>query len=307
MALQKKTTAPPVEGLNFGDLGFYSAGGGLPEGDYVWINLDVVMHEGFGEKKLAARLGVMLTLKDLNDLAAEDRKQFYSFGGKAHLSFSPNPETGKGVVAVPGGPSTSLNNSTNWAFLLRSLYDSGLPQGTFVNDLSVLEGIHVHMQNIPEPAERASFTSQTGDAAEERKPGQIAVVTEIKDDGKPWEGTGGLPEAETKKPVAKVGKPVAVPAKAKPAVAAKAAPEPEVDEDDLKTAGVAGLSSYLEANEKGGSKLAIKMAAFKHVKAEFGDEVAQAVQEGLYNDDAELGGLLEQLGFKLAGAMVKAA
>jgi hypothetical protein len=97
------------------------------------------------------------------------------------------------------------------------MYDCGLPEGIFTNDLSVLDGIHVHTQNILEPEDRKGFGSQTGEVAEERRSGLVPVVTEIKEDGKPWEGTGGIPEAAATPAPVKAGPKAVV----KPAVAAK--------------------------------------------------------------------------------------
>src|SRR5271155_1825816 len=207
MALQKgKAPAQaPSAGFNFGDMSAYSSGGGIPEGDYVWTDLTVEM---FQPTKLSgatvgpAKLAVKVTMVPLPN--GEPREQHYSLGTNAHQSWQPNPETGKSIVAVPGGPGTPPNASTNWAILVKSLFDSGLPNGILNDDLSVLEGIHVHMANVPEPEERKGFRAKTGEAAEIQTPATIAVVTEIKDDGKPWEGTGGITEAAAPKPNGKV-------------------------------------------------------------------------------------------------------
>lgn len=303
--LAKKKVTSEESLVNFGDLGIYTGGFSLAEGNYLWLDLSVLLYRGF-KGDLQERLGVMITMLDLADEAAladpdneaNHKKQFYSLGGKAHLSFAPS-STGKGLTVIPGAAG-NLNNQTNWSFLLKSLAESGLPAGTFSNDVSVLEGIHVHMQNIDEPAERASFQSQTGDVqATARTPGKIAIVTEILEEGKPWEGTGGLPEAGTKKPA---GKATAAKIAPKPAAKAKEK-EPEVDATDLEAVALSGLSSFLEATPAGGPKVAVRMAAFKHVKDEYGDEAAQGVQE-LYSDDETMGALLGSLGYKVSGIKI---
>ena len=177
MALRKTTAPVATPGVNFGSLDMYVAGGGLPEGKYVWANLDVRMHQSTdrqtGVNKGAPRLGVMITLLPLENPVEEAmREQFYSFGSTADKSFAPNKE-GTGIVPVPGGPGTTLNNSTNWAYLLKSMYGSaGLPEGIFVNDVSTLIGTHVHMTNVPEPEERGKgFVNKaaTGEAAQEER------------------------------------------------------------------------------------------------------------------------------------------
>ena len=307
--------APAPVGVNFGSLDMYAAGGGLPEGNYCWTELVCQMFQAVnaaGQSKGASRLGVMITLQNLADLSdAGKHTQFYSMGTKAHLSFAPNAETGKGVVAVPGGPASKLNDSTNWAMLLKSLYDSGLPQSIFTNDLSVLEGIHVHMANVPEPAERAGFQSQTGEAAEERKPGTIAIVNEILETGKPWEGTGGIPteaQAAPAKPVIPSKVPI------KPVLPPKPAPKPVPvaattegpTEEDMMQAAVAGVSSVLEKNEAGCTKLLLRTGTFKAVKAQTeSDDMAQAIIETFFASDDALNSVLSQVGFTVSGSQIK--
>src|SRR5580700_4453687 len=142
--------APASKTFNLGDIGAYSSGGVLPEGDYCWKDCSVQMFQGTkqdGSPAGAARLGVIITLVGLHN-GGEEHTQFYSFGSKAHESWAPNPNTGKGIVDVPGGPGTPPNASTNWAVLLKSLYDSGLPQGIFSDDFSVLDGLWCHMANV---------------------------------------------------------------------------------------------------------------------------------------------------------------
>ena len=142
MALpQRRATAPAAAptGVNFGSLDFYVAGGGLPDGDYIAVDHSAMMYQAKnqqGVSKGPARLGVMITFQPSHDLTAEaQRTQFYSLGSNADKSFAPNPETGKGLVPIPGGPATTLNNQTNWAMYLKSMYDCGLPEGIFQNDL----------------------------------------------------------------------------------------------------------------------------------------------------------------------------
>lgn len=302
MALNKK--AVEVEAINFGDLegGLYAGGFTLAEGDYVWTDLTVVMHEGFGDKKLAPRLGVMITMVELANAKGEEKKQFYSLGSKADQSFAPDPNTGKGIVAIPGGPSATINDKTNWAVLLKSLSDSGLPRGTFTGDCSVLEGMHVHMMNVPEPAERAGFQSTTGDVQADRKPGQIAIVSEIKDDGKPWEGTGGLPTA---------GKKTATKPTTKPTLVKKKEPEPEPEveaaevDEDIKAAALGAVAVILEKNQKGMPKASLKTGAIKAIKAEHGDDVMQVIAEMFFATDDALESLLSEVGYTVKGPMVK--
>jgi hypothetical protein len=284
----------------------YTGGGGFAEGNYA-LEFDVLMYQpvsqagmNMGPEKLAVRVTChALPFSD----GEQPRLQYYSLGSKAHLSFAPNPETGKGLVAVPGGPATSLNDSTNWAVFLKSLHDAGMPEGTFSNDISVLDGIHVHMQNQPEPESRKSMrNSKTGEAAEEIKnSGFIAVVSEILPGGAPWEDGGGLPGSEPVK---------TAPAKAAPKAAAKAAPKaavvtaPAGDEDDIETAALAGVSAMLEANPKGMKKLPLRGGVFKHLNAQYGNDITQAVIATYFTTDEKLNELLGPVGFVVKGTDV---
>lgn len=310
--VKRQVQTAPASGVNIGDLGMYVAGGGLPEGNYA-LEFNVEMYQAQDAKgtvKGPARLGVMVTAHPLDDLSAEVRKQFYSMGSSADKSFAPNPETGKGVIAVPGGPATTLPNSTNWFYLLKSLFDCGLPQGIFANDFSVIDGIHVHMTPVPEPEERKGFVNnKVGEVDQpERKNGTISVATEIKENGKPWEQTGGIPAREAKPGAKPNGKTTTVatkvPAKAglKPAAAASA----EVTEEDVMSAAIQGATDVLEANPEGCTKIAIRTGTFKAVTAKEGADMAQLVQETFFSSDEALNSVLNQLGYAVQGGKVVA-
>jgi len=315
----------PNAEVNFLDLGMYTAGGGLPEGDYA-LTFNVLMFQATKQNGQTAgppRLGVMITAHSLTDPAAEPRDQFYSMGSNADKVFAPNPDTGKGLVRIPGATGGTLNNSTNWAMLLKSLHDSGMPSGLASNDLSVLDGIHVHMTNVPEPQERAGFKSQTAEVTEERKAGTIAIVTEIKEDGKPWEGTGGIPEAAPAKAPVKAG--IKAPAKVapaaakpgvkppvKPAVKAPAKPvpapaaEPEaLDEETLAAYATDGLATVLGQNPNGVAKSSLRVNTLKYLTETYGEEVANSVVETYFADVASLNSIINGIGFNAAGIMVK--
>jgi hypothetical protein len=160
------------------------------------------------------------------------------------------------------------------------------------------------MHNVPEPTEWASIGNKLGEAAEERKAGTIAVVSEILEDGKPWEGTGGVPE-EASAPKTKVaGKPaVAAPKTAVKAAPKAVEPEPEGNEG-VEVAALSGISSVLEKNPKGCQKLILRTGTFKAVNSSDGAEMAQAVIDTYFATDAALNGLLGQAGFKLVGTTV---
>jgi hypothetical protein len=288
MAIAKKTVAVPMFALG-GDES-YTQGSGFPEGDYTWNDLSILIHSGFGDVKGPERLGVMITMTDDQET---ERKQFYSFGTNANKSFAPH-ESGKGIVPIPGGPKTTLPLGTNWAILRQSLIDCDPEVRTvFINDVSVFEGLKCHMQSIPEPEERAGFTSKTGDVETTRTRGTIAVVSLIHE--KPWEETAPA------KPATKVvGKP-----------AAKKEPEPEVETEEdeaTRTAAIGGLATALEKCTKVGmAKASVKTAAAKAVLKMYDADMMTAVTETYYSDEEQLAALIAEVGFVVAGPMVKPA
>lgn len=327
--LKRAATPPAAVGVNFGDDAFYVGGFTLPEGNYA-LSFDVRMHAFTKQDgtKGQERLGVMVMayplIEDKNEISfGEPMPQFYGMGNKAALSFAPNPDTGKGLIAIPGAPASSLPRLTNWDVLRKSLYDCGLPQGIFTNDFTTIDGIWVHTQNMKAPEERKSFGSRTGEAEEEQRDTLVSVVTEILDGGKPWEGGGGLPEgAETAPPpkpaVVRRAAPAALRGRsagdaAAPAVAAArptarraAAPAPPVEEEDndqlILEAASNALTALLDKNPTGMKKLLLRTGAFKTLSAD--PDMAQAVMETHFANDEALNAVLGQLGFKIAGMEV---
>lgn len=317
MATLAKKAPAKAAGFDFGNLSAYSSGGGLPEGDYAIVEVSVKMYsftKQDGSKAGEERLGAMFTFRPL--AGGEDVEQFYSMGSKAHLSWEPN-ESGKGINPVVGGPGTAPNASTNWAAFVKSLFDSGLPVGVLSDDLGVLEGAWVHMQNVAEPEGRKGFRAASGEAAGqvEDKPRTIAVVSEIKEDGRPWEDSGGVPEVGTaaEAPTTVAKSKVAVKTALK--VATKVAPAPveaaeEEDEADIEVAAINGIAEVLGNNPNGCAKLILKTSTFKAVTQAFGDDgpaMAQKVINKYFKDDATLNTILEGLSFKVAGPLIKKA
>lgn len=319
MAAVKVNGKAPAATINFGQRDFYVAGGGIPEGNYA-LMFDVCMFQAekkSGEKMGDARLGVKITARNLDDLSADDKEQFYSMGTKAHESFMPNPDTGKSLVAVPDGPGyTNLMQSTNWAIFLASLYDSGLPEGIFINDVSVLDGIHVHLHNVPEPEDRKAFASSaTAEvAAEPRKARTIAIVTEIKEDGKPWENTGGWPDkvekakANGKTPAKAVAAKAPAKAAAKPAPKAAApAPATELNEEDMLAMAQELITNHLTKSPDGCPQLTLRLSVHKQAKESAGQEVADSLINGFFGDVDALNSVLEPLGYSTDGRKVGVA
>lgn len=298
--------------VNFGDMAMYTMGSSVPEGNYALEFLVQNEPDSDYNKNRQKRIGVLVTAHSISD-PADIKAKFLSMGSKTHEVFAPNPDTGKGLVlraGVQGGG--TIPSSCNWGLFLKSMYDSGLPQGIFTNDLSVLDGVHAHLANIPESEERKGFKPRkaaTSEVEEEPKfegSGTTLAVTEILEGGAPWEGGGGIPEAAATKPVAVTVKAAAKPngkvAPAKPA-AKTAAPATVPSDDDVMEAAINGVTAVLEKNPNGVGKMILKMGTFKSVTATVGDEIAQAVQS-LINNDENLGMVIEQLGYKLEGQKI---
>lgn len=306
-AAPKKSATAAAQKISFLNLDIYTGMGSVPEDNYLWKDVSTVMHGGFGEKKYTPVLGVMITMNSVTAPTEKDRQEFYSMGQKAAHSFAPDAETGKGLVAVPGAKATSLNNNTKWALLLQSLYNSALPAGLADDDLSVLDGITVHMQNVPTPEswKTGAKTSATAEVQEDRgkAPEQIAVVSEIV--SAPWmEATDAPAPVKTAPKAATAPKPAA---KATPAPVAVEEEAVEEEEDETLKAAIDGITTVLTvpANSKECSKLLLKTSTFKAVTAVNGEDVAQAVLDTYFIDDAALSSVLKTLGYVIVGGKVK--
>ena len=312
--------------MSIGALSNYSGGFTLPEGLYA---LKFLVHmftptKSDGSPAGAARLGVTLTCAPINEegeRVADDVDQFISLGTKAHESWAPDPETGGGVVAIPGGKGVALNNQSNWFYFWKSLYDAGMPEGFVDNDLHVLDGIRVRTANVPEPESRKRLQAATGEAAmmgggqEKKGSGVMVTVLEVLDGGKPWEEAVEFPEEENAKPKKKAAVKAPVKPVAKPAVAAKpgpkavvkpkAAPAAEetegISEEVADVAQAAFAELFADAKYEDGLKVIMaRTKIFTAVKAEHGDEMAQQMVSVFDNEEA-LSTVLGALGYSVNG------
>ncbi len=302
--------------IAFGGDEIYVGGFAIPEGDYA-LEFTAKMSTPKEGSQNVSRLGVEIKAHDLKDPEHQGEKaytEFLSMGSKAHLSFAPNPDTGKGIVPIPGAAGVTMNDKTNWNIFRKSLYNCGLPAGVFTDDLSVLDGVHVHLGREPEPSDRAGFAkAATSEAAmmgtqASTTPKTIPVVTVLGDildgdNGKPWEGGGGIPEptakpkfkAVAKPPVKAAAKPVL--AKAKPAPAASEGPDETVV---MQSAGSA-VAEVLAKQPDGCPILKLKTTVFTTLK-KVDEAMAQAVLDTYFSSDAALNGLIEGLGVIVDGA-----
>jgi len=305
--------APGLEGPNFMELSFYSSGFITPQGNYVITDATVQMFKGEKQREDERKLGVVVTLVPLNDPRQENAKQqFYAMGTDAHKSFMPNPAHGKGIVPIPGAPAATLAGLTNWNIFLKSLYECGLPIGYVTNRVDPIEGTWVYIQHIDEPEERKGFQSKTAEVSTvQRVDKKIAVVGQILEGGKPWEGGGGWPA----QPVIIDGAPPA------PAVHHVAAPAPKVngapppppapvglDGADIRAAASNGIADILGISAAKGvntlARLQLRNDTFNHLTSKSGEAVASAVIAQIFDAPGVLETVLGDLGYKVAGAFV---
>lgn len=299
--------------VNFGDMAFYTSGGGqIPEGNYI-LYFDSVVHQfekQTGEKAGPEFLAVRASAYEFDNPTAEPRLAYYSMGRKAIESFLPNPDDeGKSLVAVPNGPAKSLNEMSNWAIFLKSLYNSSMPEGVFTNDLRTIDGVWVHISNIPEPEQRKQMGSNlTGDGQSgPRKSQEIAVVSEILEGGAPWEGGGGMPEEKPKAKVAGKIAPKAPTAPTRPAPKPQPKPAAVVEEatdDDLAAAAMVVAGKIIEASPEGIAKTLLRVNLFKDATKTHGQEMAQKILDTYFTNEEATNTFLAELGYTLNGPRV---
>lgn len=326
MAPVARRIAPPAQrggSIDFGSDGFYSGGLGLPEGKYS-VSFHTQMFQptkANGTPAGAAFLCVMMTCYPLQ--GGDKAEHPLGCGQKAHLSFVPSAD-GLGFDSVPGGPGVGMNDQTNWSIFRTSMRNCGLPEGILKNDVSVLNGMWIQTQNVPEPESRKQMRSQTGEAALNADPNTnrvrtCVVVAEILDNGKPWEGTGGLPENEGDALLDAAPKPAVrraiAPAAAAPAARVAppaAAPEPaetEVSVEDIATAAMTGCTEFLTNPKyaRGCTKVQLRTGCFTAVSKSQGEDMANAVLETYFGSDDTLNVILGELGYVSTGSNITVA
>lgn len=314
MAPTARTPVAAVGGVDFlsQTSTLYTGSFTLPAGRYALFFETLLQQPKEGARFTNPRLGVELTAYNLDKPGAEPAKQFLSMGSKAHESFAPSVD-GKGLEPIVGG-SGSVTSKSNWNLFRDSMYNAGL-DNVAVNDLSVLDGLWVETAQEPEPEERAGFKTATGEVdAAPKAAGKIPVVIAILDGGKPWEGGGGIPDAPAPAKVTKMQpKPAttaAKPAPGRPAPAPAAAAGGDSDDAEaVKMAAVNAIGTVLsdERYVKGCPKLILKTGVFKAVEETEGKPMAQAVASAFFANDAQIKGILEEIGYTLNGNKVEAA
>lgn len=336
MAIARRVSPPPpAQGgsVSFGEDSFYTGGLGLPEGNYAVTFAFQMFQPTKADGKPSSVppfLAVMGTFYPIDPktgaLTGEPQEHPMGMGSNAHESFVPSAD-GKGLDAVPNGKGSGVWKLSNWGIFFESLKQVGLPPGLVTNDISPLDGIWVHTQNIPEPEEKKAAgkkaRAKTGAAgmmggpaaAEQERDRTCVVVTEILENGQPWAGGGGIPDAEQAAPVKAAPKTTArpaAPARAaapvargpRPVAAPAPAAESGITDEDIQTAVADTLSQVLQKNPAGMKTVALKTQAFQAIKTTYGEEAAQLAGDYI-NQNEMLNAALSELGFGISGFDVK--
>jgi hypothetical protein len=131
-------------------------------------------------------LSVDFDYLDVTSGQSAEANQVYSAGDMKH--FVPSQD---GRMAVAVGGKTGLNENTNAMLFLVSLVNCGFPENKIGDDVSVFEGTHCHVTQVPQP--------KRGGAAAGGDKKTVLVVSKIHKF--PWDA--GQAVAKTKAPAKK--------------------------------------------------------------------------------------------------------
>lgn len=325
MAVARRVSPPPAQSggsVAFGSDGFFTGALGLPEGNYA-ISFNTALYQPTKQdgtpSKTPAFLAVIGTFYPIDangNSLGEPTEHPLGCGTNAHESFLPSAD-GKGFDAVPNGKSAGIWNLSNFGIFFESLKSAGMPRDLVTSSFDVIDGIWCHVQNIPEPEEKKAAAkrarSKTGMAGimgggdqEQERDRTVLVVSEILENGRPWEGSGGIPEVGAPAAKAPAKKAAPAPAGRRPAAQTPVA-APALDEETVGNAALEAIAGVLGNAPSGMAKAKLKVDTFAAVKKSSGDDVAQLVMETYLSDDATLAAVLEQVGYKVQGLFVKPA
>jgi len=294
----RKAPAAQPQRVSFLRLEDFSEGGFLPDGVYLWSDLQFKMHQF--TKKDGTPVGPVflycqITMEPPEGAKKEEEKRIahYGLGSTAHLTYQPDPATkGKTLTLVPGGPQSPMYEGSNFQMLVKSLHDTiTFPDDFSGDDLGFLEGLVARMQGIPEPDSRAEFRAAKNALAEvaqaPSKPKKIMVVAEVI--SAPWQ-TGNAVTSAAKS----TGNGLPKPPTPKPTQLPLIPPSEDVDIPSK----IAGM---LEANPNGMARAALRMGVFKDVR---GLPNGQALMDQYFGSDDTLNALLNEWGYKLEAGNV---
>lgn len=297
--------APKYDVVSFGDSTLYTAGAAIPDGKYA-LKFSHVIDRG-KDGKGAERLAVRVKFYPLPYSAeAKVLEHTYSMGKAAHLSMRPHPDNPYQLVKVPDGPNPNFNDNTKWAIMKNSLHQSGMEEGVLTDTFETINGVHVVIANQPAPKEwseigkNSDLAGEGGAQANTNRPAMIPVVSMIEDDGKPWEGGGGIPTGDEAPATAKKST-------AKPASKPVAAKGKKSDGEDIAEIAELGISAWMAKNEEGCSKTALKAGAFAWISKNHDEDTANKFMEEVAEDADTLATILGRLGYEIKGIKISPA
>jgi hypothetical protein len=310
----------------------------LPPGSYaLFFDVRIHAYTKANNTKGMDMLGVMMTCFPL--AGGDPHHMFLGLGKKAIGAYMPDPNTpawnsegSTGLVPVAGAAAVNLSDMTNWGQFFKSLRDCCELPPEANDDLSIMDGIWVDTQNVVEPETRKNLKAKTavveGQQEEDRGPKMIPNVVRVHDDGMPWLGGGGMPEAASapvaappkavaktalKPTAAKATRPAPVaapPPEPEPAAAEETATEgaPEGVDPDLWQAAVDGMASALGEPKlaNGATKTLVRMSTVKAVTKVHGEDMAAQVIATFFDQGDEWMNLVANvLGYGVQGTFIK--
>lgn len=231
----------------------FSAGGGLvDDADLEVIKSRFIMTDYGGKSDSGDVLVLQLTMKDGDGTEYE---QLYSAGNNFVPSEGGSDEE-NGKFLVPIGDKTQPSGGSNFAFLINSMVNAGLPEDLLDSgDISVLEGLNGHWNRVPQPKRSGLPKRQSANADREQT---ILVLTSII--------TVPGETAPAKGKTASANKAAAAPAKA---AAGRTAPaKPAADDNEELTAELAEIliGAMAEAGVDSVKKVQVVQMVFKAAK-----------------------------------------
>lgn len=175
----------------------FTEGGFFDDKDCTIVEAGVVEFDYQGKQDPVCALMVSFRA-DEADEDEKDRTEYYKIG--ALSDFTPNA---KKTQYVPTGTKRAMNKGGKAALFIRALKDKGFQLSKLggPDGVKALEGLHVHVNNVPMP----KFKSKDGT---ESKDSSVLVITRIYDEPAAGGGkkqSGGASKKAASKPAADSG------------------------------------------------------------------------------------------------------
>lgn len=332
----------PAVGINFLDYDQYQSGGGIPNGRFILyfdpMNFKPEPRSGVRQQFSDARLGVMVTAYN-PDNKDDIHTQFLAFGKDLNKAYTVNPDPNiKGLLPIPGAAAIPFPASSNWGYFLKSMLDMGMPRNYATNDLTAMDGVWADVAQNPEPEDRKGYRNSAKAMSEVEAPeikgsGKILQIVDFVENGKPWEGGGGMPEgfpehnitnilkkpapatAGAAKPSPRPGPVAPKPGPKPPVSAAKGPAKPapkaaaeatDLDPMEVHDAAIQAIAAILGENVDGLLRIKLRNGVFANSN-KTNPAMGQAILEQFFATDDSLNGILGEIGYVIEGLNVVVA